>query len=74
LKFPENSRLSPEAKDLICRFLCDVDHRIGSEGADQIKVFVSQYICGSQSHIQVVLRLHAHKTFIDLNVNVENTT
>ncbi|KAM0849281.1 hypothetical protein ACQ4PT_053816 [Festuca glaucescens] len=37
LKFPENSRLSPEAKDLICRFLCDVDHRIGSEGADQIK-------------------------------------
>ncbi|KAF6983002.1 hypothetical protein CFC21_001306 [Triticum aestivum] len=37
LKFPENPRLSPEAKDLICRFLCDVDHRIGSGGADQIK-------------------------------------
>ncbi|KQK07171.1 hypothetical protein BRADI_2g33530v3 [Brachypodium distachyon] len=37
LKFPDNSGLSPEAKDLICRFLCDVDHRIGSGGADQIK-------------------------------------
>ncbi|XP_020097447.1 serine/threonine-protein kinase 38 [Ananas comosus] len=37
LKFPEESRLSPEAKDLICRLLCDVEHRIGSGGADQIK-------------------------------------
>ncbi|KAL6897861.1 hypothetical protein ACP4OV_006820 [Aristida adscensionis] len=37
LKFPDNPRLSLEAKDLICRLLCDVDHRIGSGGADQIK-------------------------------------
>ncbi|KAG8045925.1 hypothetical protein GUJ93_ZPchr0008g12349 [Zizania palustris] len=37
LKFPEDSRVSPEARDLICRLLCDVDHRIGSAGADQIK-------------------------------------
>ncbi|CAN6358765.1 unnamed protein product [Urochloa humidicola] len=37
LKFPDNSTLSLEAKDLICRLLCDVDHRIGSGGADQIK-------------------------------------
>jgi hypothetical protein len=38
LKFPDNPSLSLEAKDLICRLLCDVDHRIGSGGADQIKV------------------------------------
>lgn len=38
LKFPEDSRLSPEAKDLICRLLCDVEHRLGTEGSDQIKV------------------------------------
>ncbi|TVU21453.1 hypothetical protein EJB05_31087, partial [Eragrostis curvula] len=37
LKFPEDARLSHEARDLICRLLCDVDHRIGSAGADQIK-------------------------------------
>jgi serine/threonine kinase 38 len=37
LKFPDSPRLSVEAKDLICRLLCDVDHRIGSSGADQIK-------------------------------------
>lgn len=37
LKFPEDSKVSPEARDLICRLLCDVDHRIGSAGADQIK-------------------------------------
>ena len=38
LKFPEDAKLSNEARDLICRLLCDVDHRIGSAGADQIKV------------------------------------
>ncbi|CAO2185988.1 unnamed protein product [Urochloa humidicola] len=37
LKFPEDARLSNEARDLICRLLCDVDQRIGSSGADQIK-------------------------------------
>ncbi|WOL14044.1 serine/threonine-protein kinase 38 [Canna indica] len=37
IRFPEDSRLSPEAKDLICRLLCDVEHRLGSGGADQIK-------------------------------------
>ncbi|KAG6501265.1 hypothetical protein ZIOFF_041144 [Zingiber officinale] len=37
LKFPKDSILSPEAKDLICRLLCDVEHRPGSGGADQIK-------------------------------------
>ncbi|XP_043704976.1 serine/threonine-protein kinase 38-like isoform X2 [Telopea speciosissima] len=37
LKFPEDARLTPEAKDLICRLLCDVEHRLGTGGADQIK-------------------------------------
>nr|AGE09676.1 serine/threonine protein kinase [Carica papaya] len=38
LKFPEEARLTPEAKDLICRLLCDVEHRLGTMGAGQIKV------------------------------------
>ena len=44
LKFPAEARLSPEAKDLICRLLCDVEHRLGTLGADQIKVcFLNQF-------------------------------
>ena len=37
LKFPEEARLSLEAKDLIHRLLCDVEHRLGSRGANEIK-------------------------------------
>ncbi|KAK7355942.1 hypothetical protein VNO80_15207 [Phaseolus coccineus] len=37
LKFPEEARLSPEAKDLISKLLCNVSHRLGSNGADEIK-------------------------------------
>ncbi|KAF8093558.1 hypothetical protein N665_0383s0183 [Sinapis alba] len=39
LVFPEDARLTPEARDLICRLLCDSDHRLGSHGAgaEQIK-------------------------------------
>ncbi|XP_078428126.1 AGC (cAMP-dependent, cGMP-dependent and protein kinase C) kinase family protein [Wolffia australiana] len=37
LRFPEEARLSPEARDLIRRLLCDVDHRLGNCGANQIK-------------------------------------
>ncbi|CAL5207046.1 unnamed protein product [Lathyrus oleraceus] len=37
LKFPEEAGLSPEAKDLISRLLCNVNHRLGSKGADEIK-------------------------------------
>ncbi|KAK1257611.1 Serine/threonine-protein kinase AtPK1/AtPK6 [Acorus gramineus] len=37
IKFPEDARLTPEAKDLICRLLCDVEHRLGTGGAAQIK-------------------------------------
>ncbi|KAK4422203.1 Serine/threonine-protein kinase [Sesamum alatum] len=38
LRFPEDTKLSPEAKDLICRLLCDVEHRLGTRGAAEIKV------------------------------------
>jgi len=40
LVFPEGARLTPEARDLICRLLCDSEHRLGSHGAgaEQIKV------------------------------------
>ncbi|XP_047342507.1 serine/threonine-protein kinase tricornered-like [Impatiens glandulifera] len=37
LKFPEDAKLSIEAKDLICRLLCDVEHRLGTGGAYQLK-------------------------------------
>lgn len=37
LKFPDEAGLSPEAKDLISRLLCNVNHRLGSKGADEIK-------------------------------------
>ncbi|XP_057722413.1 uncharacterized protein LOC130936366 [Arachis stenosperma] len=37
LKFPEEARLSPEAKDLISKLLCNVPQRLGSNGADEIK-------------------------------------
>ncbi|KAK8532487.1 hypothetical protein V6N13_131810 [Hibiscus sabdariffa] len=37
LKFPEEAQLSPEAKDLISKLLCDVNQRLGSQGAGEIK-------------------------------------
>ncbi|OIV90658.1 hypothetical protein TanjilG_23771 [Lupinus angustifolius] len=37
LKFPEEANLSAEAKDLISRLICDVNQRLGIEGADEIK-------------------------------------
>ncbi|XP_010540900.1 PREDICTED: serine/threonine-protein kinase 38 isoform X1 [Tarenaya hassleriana] len=38
LKFPEEAILSPDAKDLICRLLCSAKRRLGTNGADEIKV------------------------------------
>ncbi|KAK9055700.1 hypothetical protein SSX86_026785 [Deinandra increscens subsp. villosa] len=38
LKFPQEAQLSLEAKDLISKLLCNVNHRLGSKGADDIKV------------------------------------
>ncbi|KAM0951652.1 putative protein kinase AGC-NDR family [Dioscorea sansibarensis] len=37
LKFPEEAKLSPEAKDLIGRLLCNVEQRLGTKGAHEIK-------------------------------------
>ncbi|KEH23943.1 serine/threonine-protein kinase tricornered [Medicago truncatula] len=37
LKFPEEARLSPEATDLISKLLCNVNQRLGSNGAVEIK-------------------------------------
>ncbi|KAL3328566.1 hypothetical protein AABB24_035948 [Solanum stoloniferum] len=38
LKFPEEAKLSSEAEDLIGKLLCHVTQRLGSNGADEIKV------------------------------------
>lgn len=43
LKFPEEAKLSHEAKDLICRLLCDVEHRLGTGGSNQIKVLFKSF-------------------------------
>eukprot|EP01025_Chloroclados_australasicus_P069551 TRINITY_DN9833_c0_g1_i2.p2 TRINITY_DN9833_c0_g1~~TRINITY_DN9833_c0_g1_i2.p2 ORF type:complete len:209 (-),score=30.40 TRINITY_DN9833_c0_g1_i2:233-775(-) len=38
LQFPAEPAVSPVAKDLVCRLLCDVEHRLGTRGgADEIK-------------------------------------
>ncbi|KAI3460230.1 hypothetical protein Pfo_016893 [Paulownia fortunei] len=37
LKFPEEPKISDEAKDLICYLLCDVDKRLGTRGVEEIK-------------------------------------
>ncbi|RDX76022.1 Serine/threonine-protein kinase CBK1, partial [Mucuna pruriens] len=37
LKFPEEARLTIEAKDLISKLLCNVNQRLGSNGANEIK-------------------------------------
>ncbi|PKI72078.1 hypothetical protein CRG98_007535 [Punica granatum] len=37
LKFPDDTKITTMAKDLICRLLCDAKHRLGSGGAGQIK-------------------------------------
>lgn len=37
LKFPEEANLSPEAKDLISKLLCNVERRLGTKGAYEIK-------------------------------------
>ncbi|CAK9171564.1 unnamed protein product [Ilex paraguariensis] len=37
LKFPEEPKISDEAKDLICHLLCDVEKRLGTKGVEDIK-------------------------------------
>ena len=38
LKFPEEPKISEEAKDLITHLLCDVETRLGTRGVEEIKV------------------------------------
>ncbi|KAK4344746.1 hypothetical protein RND71_034922 [Anisodus tanguticus] len=38
LKFPEEAKLSSQEEDLISKLLCNVTQRLGSNGADEIKV------------------------------------
>ena len=45
LKFPEEPKISDEARDLICRLLCDVESRLGTRGAEEIKVRLVKRIC-----------------------------
>jgi len=37
LNIPEESNLTPEARDLLKRFLCDADNRLGRNGVAEIK-------------------------------------
>ncbi|XP_057818590.1 uncharacterized protein LOC131031467 isoform X3 [Cryptomeria japonica] len=37
LKFPEEAKLSAEAKDLISKLLCNVEQRLGTKGAHELK-------------------------------------
>lgn len=39
LKFPEEAKLTIEAKEFISRLLCDVEHRLGTRGVAEIKVY-----------------------------------
>lgn len=39
LKFPEEAKLTSEAKEFISRLLCDVEHRLGTRGVAEIKVY-----------------------------------
>lgn len=56
LKFPEEAKLSPEAKDLINRLLCNVEQRLGTKGADEIKVGFWSWISLKDSMEEVVTR------------------
>lgn len=37
LRFPPEAVLSPAARDLITRLLCDVEHRLGTHGVEELK-------------------------------------
>ena len=43
MKFPEEAKLSAEAKDLIRKLLCNVEQRLGTKGAHEIKVLKLVY-------------------------------
>ncbi|GAV90096.1 Pkinase domain-containing protein/Pkinase_C domain-containing protein [Cephalotus follicularis] len=37
LKFPEEPKISDDAKDLICHLICDVETRLGTRGVEELK-------------------------------------
>lgn len=46
MKFPEEARLTTDAKDLISKLLCNVDQRLGTKEAVEIKVVMwSLLVC-----------------------------
>jgi hypothetical protein len=40
LKFPEEAKLTEEAKGFISGLLCDVEHRLGTRGVAEMKVLL----------------------------------
>ena len=37
MKIPHEAKLSPEATDVLQRFMCDAEDRLGAQGVDEIK-------------------------------------
>lgn len=60
LKFPEEPKLSDEARDLICRLLCDVENRLGTRGVDEIKVVIRYTMWISHSFHYFFLMISIH--------------
>lgn len=69
LKFPNQPRVTPEAKDLIRRLLRDVNDRLGSRGSDEIKVMLLTTLSYLRNNLipQLPLRyLQRHPWFKDV--------
>jgi len=56
LKFPAEPTISAEAKDLICRLMCDVDARLGTRGVEEIKVIKGSFRLGIYNHGPMIVR------------------
>ncbi|MFS7926206.1 putative non-specific serine/threonine protein kinase [Helianthus anomalus] len=66
LKFRDEAKLSPEAKNLICKLLCVVEKRLGTKGAHEIKVMcgLTLLLVVTEREINVSFwRLQAHPWF-----------
>lgn len=74
LKFPDEAKLTPEAKDIISRLLCDVEHRLGTRGVAEIKVgwsseLVAQSFKRSNSKESISILFYIFAAFLLLFVN-----
>jgi len=70
LKFPDEPKVSDEAKDLICHLLCDVESRLGTKGVEEIKVnncsrneFISSFACIYVTWRKILCVIHFFFTF-----------